>query len=184
MMRYYRYEPDATDFAGIGFSLADAERIIQVHYTDTSLADGWAIPEAYGFDDNPETAGDFPSLSNFYRVPAMSRRAWDALRPLIGPDSEALPITIATGETYYIIHIMKTVAALDTARSDLTRNAATNRVNRIMRYAFKQDLLRGVHAFKLPLEDGAELIVDEDFRKTVEANGLRGLLFEELPLVP
>ena len=41
--------------------------------------------------------------------------------------------------------------------------------------------LSGKHIFKLPRESGAELIVDEDFRRAVEGNGLKGLQFRELP---
>jgi hypothetical protein len=44
-------------------------------------------------------------------------------------------------------------------------------------------MLVGKHIFKLPLESGAELLVDDEFRRLVESNGLRGLLFKELPLV-
>jgi hypothetical protein len=144
------------------------------------MAAQWVAPAAHGFEDNPETEGDFPSLSNFWRVPVMSRRAWDALRPLIGYCCEALPIVHPTGSAYFVIHAMETVDCLDLARSEFTRNAATGRVNRVFRYAFRQDLLFGKHIFKLPLQSGGELLVDDGFRRVVEDFGLRGLLFEEL----
>jgi hypothetical protein len=182
-IRFYRYQPDANSFAGIGFSMADNERVVQVHFSDAPLADQWVAPVAHGFDDNPETEGDFPSLSNFNEIPVMSQQAWEALRPVIGYCCEALPIIHPTGKPYFIIHIMTTVDGLDCAKSDLTRNATTGRVNRIRKYAFHHKLLHDKHAFKLPLESGGELIVDEDFRKAVEVNGLRGLRFKELPVV-
>lgn len=182
-MGYYVYRPDANNFAGIGFSLDDHERIVQVHFTDTPLAHKWIPPVAHGFEDNPETEGDFPSLSNYDEIPVMSQRAWEVLRPLIGYCCEALPIIHPTGKPYFIIHVMETVDCLDADRSDLTRNATTGRVNRIYRYAFKSGMLQGKHIFKLPLESSGELIVDENFRRAVEANRLRGLEFKELPLV-
>jgi hypothetical protein len=181
-MGFYRYQPNANNFAGIGFSMADNERIVQVHFTDTPLADSWIAPVAHGFEDNPETEGDFPSLSNFNEIPVMSERAWEVLRPLISYCCEALPISHPTGKTYFIIHVMDTVNCLDAAKSDLTRNATTGRVNRIRRYAFKSGMLHGKHIFKLPLESGGELIVDDVFRNTVETNDLKGLRFKELPV--
>ena len=179
-MGFYVYQPNANSFAGIGFSLGDNDRIVDVHYTDTPLADWWIAPVAHGFEDNPETEADFPSLSNFWRIPVMSQRAWDVLRPLIGYCCEALPISHPSGKPYYIIHVMDTVDCLDTTKSDFTRNATTGRVNRIRRYAFKSGMLHGKHIFKLPLESGGELIVDDVFRNTVETNDLKGLRFKEL----
>lgn len=182
-MNLYRYQPDANSFAGIGFSLADNERIVDVHFTDAPLAGQWVAPAAHGFEDNPETEGDFPSLSNYNKIPVMSQRAWEVLRPLIGYCCEALPIIHPTGKPYFIIHVMDTVDGLDCAKSELTRNASSGRVNRVFRYAFKRDMLHGKHIFKLPLESGGELIVDEDFRRTVETNGFKGLRFKELLMV-
>ncbi len=181
-MSFYVYQPHANSFAGVGFSPADNERIVNVHYIDTPLADQWVAPVAHGFEDNPATEGDFPSLSNFWRIPVMSQRAWEALRPLIGYCCEALPISHPTGKTYFIIHVMDTLDCLDAAKSELTRNATTGRVNRICRYAFKPEMLHGKHIFKLPLESGGELIVDDDFRNIVETNKLKGLQFKELPV--
>lgn len=181
-MGFYVYRPDANNFAGIGFSLADDERIVQVHDIDSPLADQWIAPVAHGFDDNPETEGDFPSLSNYWRIPVMSQRAWEALRSAIGYCCGALPIIHPTGKPYFIIHVMDTIDGLDCAKSELTRNASSGRVNRIFRYAFKHDMLQGKRIFKLPLESGGELIVDEDFRRAVETNGLKGLRFKELPV--
>ena len=182
-MKLYRYQPDANRFAGIGLSLTDDERIVDVHFTDRPLADQWAAPAAHGFEDNPEKEGDFPSLSNYNMIPVMSQRAWDVLRPLIGCCCEALPIIHPTGKPYFIIHVMDTVDGLDCAKSELTRNASSGRVNRVFRYAFKREMLHGKHLFKLPLESGGELIVDEGFRAAVESNELKGLRFKELPVV-
>ena len=180
-MSFYLYRPDANGFAGIGFSQDDDERIVNVHYTDTPLADQWVAPVAHDFEDNPEPEGDFPSLSNFWRIPVMSQRAWDALHSLIGNCCEVLPITYSSNNLYSIIHVMKTVDCLDCAKSELIRNATTGRVSRIYRYSFNHNMMYGNHIFKLPLESGAELIVDDEFRRNVEASGLKGLRFNELP---
>jgi hypothetical protein len=181
-MDLYLYRPDANRFAGVGFSKADDGQIVDVHYTDTPLTNKWIVPVAHGFEDNPPTQGDFASLSNFWRIPVMSQRAWDALLPLIGESCEALPIVHPTGDPYFIIHVMETVDCLDTSNAQVTRNAVTGRVSRIFRYAFNHNFPAGKHIFKLPIESGAELIVDDDFRRAVESSGLMGLKFEPLPL--
>jgi hypothetical protein len=179
-MTFYRYQPDANSFAGIGFSLDDDDRIVDVHFTDTPLADQWVAPVAHGFEDNPETEGEFPSLSNFNEIPVMSQRAWDVLRALIGYCCEGLPIIHPTGKPYFIIHVMETIDVLDEQRAEFSRNDTTGRISRIYKYAFKPELLHGKHIFKLPLESGGELIVDDDFRRAVEANGLVGLKFVKI----
>lgn len=180
-MKYYAYRPDANNYAGIGAPTERHEQVVNIHYEDAPLAPVWVPIKFHGFEDNPGQEGDFPSLSDFWEIPVMSERAWNALRPLIGYCCEALPIIHPTGKTYFIIHVMETIDALDVAKSDLARNATTGRVNRIRRYAFKYDKLQHKHVLKLPLECGSELLVDEEFRKAVEVHGLKGLQFKELP---
>lgn len=178
----YRYRPDSNAFACVVFHQKDNEQILEVHFSDARLADQWKVPVAHGFDDNPGAEGDFPSLSNFSEIPVVSQRAWECLRPLIGACCEALPIRHPTARPYALIHVMATIDCLDFDTSELTRNRTTGRVNRISRYAFRENLLSGVHIFKLPLASGAELIVDDEFRRIVEANELSGLLFRDLPM--
>ena len=181
-MKYYSYRPDANAFAGVGFA-TDASRIVNVHYSDTPMAGSWTAPVAHGFEDNPEDNGDFPSLTTFRRIPVLSQRAWDCLRTLIGYCSEALPIVHPTGQQYYIIHVMDTIDALNEHRSELWRNPVTGRVGDISRYALDHGMIEGKRIFKLPRESGGELLVDDEFRKAVETNRLKGLLFKELQLV-
>src|SRR5207244_3669648 len=155
---------------------------IDIHYEDRSLAAAWKPVVFHGFDENPEEEGDFPSLIGYSKLPVMSQRAWDVLRPIIGYCCEALPTIHPSGETYYIVHVMETIDCLDVARSEINRSQiGDRRINRVYRYAFLTDMLKGKHIFKLPLVRGAGLIVDDVFRTAVETNGLRGLKFEKLP---
>jgi hypothetical protein len=179
----YLYRPDANDFAGLGFSLVDHARIIDVHFTDLPLAERWVAPIAHGFADDVKKEGDFPSLTNYDMIPVMTQRAWTLLRPVIGSYCEPLPIVHPSRKPYFIVHVMYTVDCLDLARSVFTRNPTTGRINRIHRYALESEMLRGAHMFKLPLECGAELLVDEEFREAVQANGMGGLQFKEISIV-
>lgn len=180
-MRYYVYRPDANRFNGIGLKTEDRD-VIKVRNIDAPVLETWTPVVVHGFDDNPGKEGDFPSLSNFNEIPVMSERAWDALHPLISYCCEALPIIHPTGKPYFIIHVMETIDGLDADRSEVKRYTDGG-IMRVVRYSFKPEMLKGKHIFKLPLESGGELIVDDDFRRAVEANGLKGLQFKELPMV-
>jgi hypothetical protein len=182
-MRYYCYRPDANNYAGIGVSMADDDRVTNIHFQDIALASKWRPVVAHGFDDNPETEGDFPSLTNFNEIPVFSQRAWVALCPIISYCCEALPIMHPSGELFYVIHVMETIDCLDEDKSDLRRSAIDGRVNRIFKYSFKPHMMHGKHILKLPLKSGADLIVDDVFRSAVESNDLKGLLFKELPII-
>ncbi|MBX9788860.1 MAG: hypothetical protein K2Y37_08075 [Pirellulales bacterium] len=181
-MGLYVYQPNANSYAGLGFSMLDNDRIVDVHYTDTPIADSWVSPVAHGFDDNPDSEGDFPSLSNYNQIPVMSERAWEALRPVIGYCCEALPIIHPTGKPFFIVHVMETVNCLDFDRSEVKRYSDGG-IMRIVRYALIDERLHGKHIFKLPRGNARDLIVDGAFRNAVEASSLAGLEFNELPLV-
>ena len=181
-MNFYLYRPDANNFAGIGFSSTDNERIVNVHYTDAVLAHSWIAPVAHAFEDNPEVEGDFPSLSNYNAIPVMSQRAWDVLRPLIRYCCEPLLIIHPAGEPYFIIHVMETIDCLNADRSEVIRYTDGG-IMQVVRYSFRPTMLNGKHIFKLPRESGAELIVDDVFRNEVESKGLLGLQLKELPMI-
>jgi hypothetical protein len=181
--RHYLYNPDANSYAGVGFSMDDDDAITEIRSIDLPMLASWKPLRCHVFDDNPPIEGDFPSNSNYRRVPIMSERAWTVLRPLIGFSCEALPIIHPSGRAYFIVHVMKTIDCLDVDASTVSRcGIGDDRIDRIYRYAFKQRMLSGEHIFKLPLLCGGELIVDDDFRKAVERNRLHGLTFRELPM--
>ena len=180
-MRYYIYHPDSNHFAGIGLSSDDHSRVGDIYYDDTPAAPSWTPVAAHGFKEDPDVQGDFPAFT-LPRLPVFSERTCSALMPIIGYCSELLPIIHPSGDPYFIVHVMETLDCLDTSRSEFSRNEVTGRINSIYRYAFKNEMLTRKHIFKLPLESGAELFVDDEFRMAVEANGLKGLLFKQIPI--
>ena len=188
--QYYEYYPDANSFAGVGFTVGDVDdpnddsaKVTNLHRNDTPAALTWTPLTCHGFDDNPPEVGDFPSVSNYGKIPMMSERAWIALEPVIGDLCEALPVNHPFEGKYFLVHVLRTIEALDEDASDVERRSATDpRIRQIIRYAFRNDLIQGIHIFKLPNKQGSGLIVDDVFRKAVEDNGLRGLRFRELRL--
>ncbi len=188
-MHFYKYHPDANDFAGLGFEEPERERVIAMRSKDFPLASEWEPPAAHVFDEDDYGVedsgleGDFPTLMDFGRIPVVSQRAWDVLKPLIGGVCELLPIVYPGGKPFFLLHVMKTIDALGEARSRVRRSKIGDcRITRIFEYAFHEDRLAGQHIFKLPLASGGELFIDDEFRRTVEENGLKGLLFDPLPM--
>jgi len=183
-MNFYRYDTAADRFTSIGVHWDDRDRVLDLHYSDPSVSKDWEPPIAFGYEEHRDRPlSDFVTLSNYYPVPVVTQRAWELLKPLIGYCCEVLSVIHPSGQPhYFFIHVMETIDALDTERSTFTRNEVTNRINRIYKYAFKPGLLEGKHIFKLPLESGSDLLVDDEFRKVVEENGLKGLLFQPLPM--
>lgn len=189
--QFYEYDTDPDSFAAVGFKVSkvggvikDSEVVANLHRDNTPLIRTWRPLACHAFDDNPPKIGDFPSVSNYRKVPMVSERAWKALEPVIGDVCEALPVIPPFVGTYYLIHVLRTIEALDEGASEVERRSAEDpRIRRVFRYAFKKGLIEGLHIFKLPNKQSGELIVDDVFRKTVEENGLVGLEFKQLPMV-
>src|SRR2546425_226987 len=151
-----------------------------MHWKTAPLFPTWKPIVVHCFDDSPGLEGDFPSLSDFNEIPVLGQRAWDALKPLIGPYAEALPIQHPSKQPFYIVNVLVILNCLDEQRSELTRNEATGRVSRVYGYCFRKDVINDRPIFKTPLQSGSELFVSDEFRKIVEDNDLKGLLFKEL----
>lgn len=181
--RFYLYEPDANNFASVGFPInGDTDTIAAIHWTDTPLLPTWKPRRCHVFDEAPPLNGDFPSVCNFGGIPLMSERALTVLWPLIGYCCEVLPIIHPSHQPYFIVHVMNTIDALDVGASKVSYSKVRkDRINGVYHYSFDTAKLRGQCIFKLPHLRGAHLLVDSEFRTIVEANGLKGLLFNELP---
>lgn len=189
--RFYEYDPDANSYAGVGFAVGspdndsdDDAKVTNLHWIDTPLQGKWKTLTCFAFDDNPDAIGDFPSVSNYRRIPMMSNRAWSALRPIIANTCESLPVNHPFIGEFYLVHVLRTIDALDESASDVERRSNDDpRMRRVLRYAFRHERIEGIHIFKLPDKQGGGVIVDDRFRKVVEETGLRGLRFKELPLI-
>ena len=189
--RFYRYDPDSNSYAGVGFAVGateddndDDSKVARLHVDDTPTAAIWLPLTCRAPTKGSRKIGDFPSVANQRKIPMMSERAWLALASTIGDSCEVLPINHPFEGNYYLIHVMRTIPALDENTSVVERRSARDkRICEIHCYAFHTDMIQSSHIFKLPNQQGGELIVDGVFRKIVETNRLQGLRFRELPLV-
>lgn len=180
-MKYYQYLPDSNHFKGYGLDQKD-KYIIDMHYQSQRLSPKWTPVVLHGFDDNPEVEGDFPSLSSYRKVPIFSRHALDVLFPLISDSIEVLPVVHPSGDEFFIINVLELLDCLDEEKSEVRRSQIDGRISRVFSYCFHPALIEGKHIFKTPLESGAGLFVDEEFKQLVEENNLKGLEFNELPM--
>ena len=157
----------------------DSDKVIDIHWIDDSIIDSWKRLKCHRYDARTKKIGDFPCVTNYFKVPMFSERAWSVLKPIIGDACEVLPVDHPFDGNYYIIHVMRTIDAIDVDASEVWRSSS-GRIGRIYKYALKYELLDGKHIFKLPLQCGSGLYVDDVFRQAVEKNGLKGLIFKEL----
>jgi hypothetical protein len=108
----------------------------------------------------------------------LSVRAVSALRPLIGPHGEFLPIRADFGD-YAIFNCFTELDALDEANTEGKRFTSSGRFMEIFRYALHADrLVDPPPIFRLL--DRAPLFVTDAFRDLVEAQRLTGFVFEPL----
>lgn len=120
--------------------------------------------------------GDFPSLRR--ELPVFTERAWEALRPLVGPSVEALPLA-GTAEPLYAIHVLDVADCLDHSRSKI-QWYPSGLLMWVDEYAFKEGYLGDRHLFKLRETAGIEVLASETFRELVESNNLKGLIFQKI----
>lgn len=186
--QFYEYEPDSNRYAGVGFAVGEVDnddyaKINSLSQIDTPLRQSWKSLACFCYDENPSEEGDFPTVLNCRRLPMISFAAWNALEPIIGDACEILPVNHPFSGGFHLLHVMRTIDALDEDTSQVERLSGDLRIYRIHKYRFKFELIEGEHIFKLPVKSGSGLIVDDVFRKTVECNGLRGLCFHELAML-
>jgi hypothetical protein len=90
---------------------------------------------------------DFPCIN--FNIPAFSRRAVDALRDLLEPNGELLPLISDVGE-YYAYNVTTVADVLDVARSEVTWGYDFLYISSIQQHEFLEERLRGRAIFWLP----------------------------------
>jgi hypothetical protein len=123
-----------------------------------------------------EKAGDFPYLST--DVPVFTKRALQALQPLIGQSIEALPLECES-EELYAIHALELMDCLDHSRSVVTRFPSGGIMD-VEEFVFKKNCDQGKHIFRLTDAPTKYVFVSDQFKSVVEKNKLRGLIFEKV----
>ena len=175
-MRVYRYVADSDKYECIAPMSATDRKITERFFECRPLFETWKSISV-SCDATMGGAGDFPSL--YGNIPVFSYRAWEALRPLIENFVEALPIKYPSGQLYYAINVLNIIDVLDRDRAEL-KLFPNGKVMRVARYSFNDGALRGQHVFKIPDTSGIELFVSSEFKKCVELQKLKGLIFQQV----
>lgn len=114
---------------------------------------------------------DFPSGN----VPIFSPRAADALRDLLEPNGELLPVESSLG-TYFAYNLLTTADVLDHARSKIKWTYEPTIAGGVDRFEVVPERLEGLSVFILPFLTREPLVTDV-FRDRVRQHGLRGFRF-------
>jgi hypothetical protein len=121
---------------------------------------------------------DYPCCN--LSIPAFSERAVEALRDMLEPNGELLPLVSSVG-TYYAYNVTTVADILDTDRSevDWILHAEGVIASSITQHEFRQEKLDGLSIFRL-VEDPARTYVTNLFVERVRAHHLRGFVFKKL----
>lgn len=143
-------------------------------FDGSSLLEKWSSSEIHVEESPKGIAGDFPPLTASAIV--CSERAANILRPMLNSSAELLPLK-GNKEKYFLINVTCVIDCLDMERSILQRFASSNRIMRVLHYAWKSDCLGNTEIFKLPEFVRSYHFVTDKFKQVVESHNLRGLTF-------
>lgn len=180
-MRVYELRADGDTYEYVDFELEDIPD--EKFWPDypRRLADTWEPLTVRLHRQDPTgkplLPGDFPAL--LPGVPVFSRRAVDALRDLLEPHGEILPLLCEEGD-YFLYNVIRVIDALDLARCEIPRYPDGSLAKYVESYAFKPELVRDALIFKVPNFRHSEVFVTDRLVERVEQNGLRGFDFEPL----
>ncbi len=118
-------------------------------------------------------SSDFPLLHAV--VPVFSRRAVEALRDLLEPNGELLPLASGEGE-YFAFNITRIVDALDEANSKVKR-FSSGRVMIVEQHEFLIERVVGLTVFKIPQLARSHEFVTDAFVERVNQRRLTGFDF-------
>jgi len=142
------------------------------------LAQVWKPVKVIG---NVRPWNDYPCIN--LRVPVFSRRAVDALRDLLEPNGELLPLISEVGE-YYAYNVTTVADVLDEERSEVNWGLDRAYASRIIRFEFHPDRLEGLSIFRFP-QTMNQYLVTEVFARRVREHRLQGFgLSKVWPLPP
>ncbi len=128
-------------------------------------------------DEEHKPLGDFVGFIEL----AVNTRARSILEPLISQSVEFLPVNIDIG-SYYELNV-DWIDCLDISSSVVIR-FRDGGIMDVEQYAFNWEHLRDINMFHIKELRSSKLFVSNTFRRVVEANDLRGLIFYPVNSLP
>jgi hypothetical protein len=146
-------------------------------FDGTSRAEHWEpvrVERFAAIEGRDNRPSDFPWLASSTLV--LRRRAVDALRSMLEPGAEILPLATDDGVELFVLNITRVLDdALDEERSTLLRFPDSQRIILIEAAAFREHVVCDVDFFQL--RQPQVLYVGDRFVDRVHAAGLVGLSF-------
>jgi prepilin-type processing-associated H-X9-DG protein len=140
------------------------------------VGENWVPPRVYlwdGDDPPPLWRADMPWFAGGALV--VTPRAREVLGEVLGDDAEMLPLR-HDGEDLWLVNPWRQVDALDEENSEIKRFPSTGRVMGITRYAFKEDMIKGLSCFTIPQLRNV-MFVDGSVADAAQRTGLAGVIF-------
>ena len=106
----------------------------------------------------------------------MSKKAVEALYPLIKDKVEFLPLKVLQDDPFVFVNILETIDGLDEEKSRFEYSVVSKTKIGINNYVFNPDKIKDEPIFKLKY-NWHNVFVSDEFRAIYEANGLNGLSF-------
>jgi hypothetical protein len=142
------------------------------------LAPTWDPPQVVG---RVGAFNDYPCISLL--LPAFSQRACDALRDMLEPNGELLPLRSTVGVPYYFYNITTVVDALDAGGSDCFWFEEPIKAGQIDYFSFRRDKLKNLSIFRI-YEYPVATLVTSEFVQRVRDAGLNGFDFRKVWPLP
>jgi hypothetical protein len=149
----------------------------------TPKAQRWQPPGVFIYEPNLK-AGDFFNFGSSVLI--TSPEATDILGRYLHAAGELLPLPFE-GLVYHVLNVTLCINALEPDSPGWVIGKSTGRRISIRQYSFHADRFPESDLFKIPETCKSEILYveggrayEDSFRHAVEANGLRGLRFEEV----
>ncbi len=131
-------------------------------------------------EEEAEARKPIPDFTHGYIDLACSQRAREVIEPLVGEEVEFLLLETEAGP-YWEMNLPR-ISCLDETRAEV-KCFSSGGIMEVVRYACKWEVVEGHHLFYVAGDWPASRFASDAFRQVVEAHGLTGLIFQEIPLV-
>ena len=176
-MPAYELDADVRHFQG--YVLADIEdlRVLEQLYGTPHQGRWRPIRVELDRESKPAPHGDFPCnfLGGIY--PALGQRAVEALRDLLEPVGELLPVE-CDAEPLWFYNCTRFADVFDEAASDFSRSPSTGRVMTIRRAAWRPEVERET-LFRIAHRHRSAVYVTDVVVERMRSAGLRGYKLRE-----
>ncbi len=172
-MKIWRLDTDPDTFMRLNFKNFEADQKILDEFKSESMKDTWIAVSVK--TEGRGKVSDQPHL--VVGIPVFTKKAVDCLDDLMSGLVEYLPLVHEKYELY-AINVLNQIAGIDYSNSKY-KTFDDGTFYRFIEYAFKRDVIRGEHIFKIP-EETTSVYVSDEFRNRVIEKKLKGFVFIEV----